>query len=158
MSDFTAEQGSTEAVFTDTSTPATPSAGIVIYCTLPLQIGLNSNGGLATTRIDWKQFMTSPMLVLTLMGDNGVPINLTGALSVRLRLTPFLGGGVGIVAAMQVLYAAGGVVGYKFLAVDVATPGTFTLEVEAVQADGSAMYFPTMGRVVFALNSSLGGP
>lgn len=138
-------------------TPAAGEADFMIYLTLPLQIGRRP-GCLGVTRIDWKQFATSPKLVLYLQDGNGVPVNLTGVASITLRVSLAMGGGAVISEAMTLLYAVGGLVGYGFQATDVVTPGTYHLEVEARMADGSAIYFPSTGYVVFVVNPSLAGP
>lgn len=132
------------------------SIPICMYATLPLQIGAIA-GAQGLQRIDWKQFATSPQLVLCLEDMNGVPMDLTGVQAVTLHLSPLVGGGVTITEAMTLLYANGGLVGYRFQESDVALSGTFNMEVEVMMTDGSGMYFPSTGYLPFVINPSLDG-
>lgn len=141
------------------STPTpTLTGATLMYCTLPLQLSENQQGAGALTRLDWKQFQTAPQLRLVLQDANGLPINLTDAASVKLRLSRLIGGSLLIAKSMTVAYPAGGIVAYSFVASDVEIAGTFALEVEVVMNNNDVLYFPTWGNVLFVINKSLGGP
>ena len=141
-----------------TTMPVTPpTGGTLMYCALPLAIGLTTQPGQAQTRLDWKQFQTGPELIFVLQDANGMPMNLTGAQSVTLRIAPVFGGAV-TSDVLTPLYAAGGQFGYSPQAADVATAGTFQFDIEVIDAGGNILYFPSDGTVLFLIHPSLGGP
>lgn len=136
---------------------APPGGGALMHCTLPLGIALVQQPNQMQTRIDWKQFQTSPMLIFILMDANNLPMNLTGALSATLRIASIFGGTV-TSDALTVLYAAGGQFGYVPQALDVANAGTYQFDIEVVDANGNILYYPSDGTVLFVIHPSLGGP
>lgn len=141
-----------------TATPSAPTQGDpIMYCTLPLQISENQQNVGALTRINWKQFQTAPQLTLCLQDGSGLPMNLTGA-TVTLRLSTLIGSTLQIAEPMTLSYAVGGIVSYHFAPSDVAVAGTFSLEIEAVMANGDVLYFPSDGNVLFVISRALGGP
>jgi hypothetical protein len=123
-----------------------------------LQIGLGYSVQ-NVSRIDWKQYQTNPMLILTLIDANGGPMNITGSSVVTLRLSQNRVTGLTILTeTMTILNAAVGQVGYTFQAADVAVAGMCYLEIEETTVNGTYRYYPMAGTVQFMINPALGGP
>lgn len=97
-----------------------------------------------------KRLNTRPSFTATLVDPYGAAVDLTGALSVTLKLLSPAGGLFPF--AMNVLSATGGRVRYTFGANDLTATGTYQGEIEVVFGDGSVQSFPTVGflSVVYA--------
>lgn len=91
-----------------------------------------------------KQNDTSPALEATCLNEDGAPIDLTGATSVRFHMRNATGTVV-LDEDMLVDDATGGIVVYVWDAADTAVVGRFQAEVEITFSNGRVETFPNSG-------------
>lgn len=89
-----------------------------------------------------RQGDTKPDLVRTLLDEDGVAVNLTGATAVRFNLKAPDGSVKIDNAAAAITNAAAGIVTYEWAAVDTDTAGSFTGEFEVTWGGGGIQSFP----------------
>jgi len=89
---------------------------------------------------------TSPAMLATLQGANGVAINLTGA-SVRFYMRPVGGGQATVNEAAVIMAAESGLVRYDWVNGSTGTVGSFQSEFELTYPDGAVETFPNNGYI-----------
>ena len=99
----------------------------------------------------------APLVKSTLLDENSLPVDLTGASVKFVMKTTEAAPSTKVNAAMTLANAAGGVVEYAWALGDTDTAGSYVAEFEVTYASGVIQTFPTSGFETVTIHPDLGG-